>query len=314
MTLQREVFKVPGPLVVDNRNAIHYGARPNEPRTTSYITQLYSPQFIPASMLPGAAWFFGGDTHCGRHLAALFADPVRAALIRQPILAVTGLRPLVINLEGVMLTEEPAAYQNPMRIGMKTSTALLELKQLGVTAVSVANNHTLDFGTSARSLMIRNLTHAGITVLDSGTPVDMGPFRLAAATDLTNLPDPARHLLTASSFEAWQLPAADKPLFAFLHCGTEYATLHGPRESQLATWAENAGASLVIGCHPHRPSPAWIQTDNSLRFFSLGNLIFDQLDPLNSGGLIEVRFFKQGTWFARWIPLDNSYPAASRDR
>jgi len=308
MTLQREVFKVSAPVVADNRNAIRYGGRPNEPRTTSYITQFYSPDFIPASLLPGNAWFFGGDTQFGRHLAGLFADPERAARLRAKILNVTRSRPLIVNLEGVMLDELPDTYQNPMRIGMKSTTTLTELKRLGVTAVSVSNNHALDYGTAARANMIRKLTENGFMVLDAGPPADAGPFLLCAATDLANLPVPANHLLSESSFHAWrQPPVLTKPLFAFLHCGIEYAASPGRREAQLAAWAENAGASLVIGCHPHRPSPGWDYSPESLRFFSMGNLIFDQTDPANTGGLIEVRFFEQGTWSARWIALGNIY-------
>jgi AmmeMemoRadiSam system protein B len=311
MTLQREVFKVSGPLVADNRNAIRYGGRPNEPRTTSYITQFYAPEFIPASMLPGDAWFFGGDTHFGRHLAKLFADPARAARLRDKILAVTHSRPLIVNLEGVLLDDMPATYQHPMRIGMKTADTLAQLKRLGVTAVSVANNHSLDYGISNRETMIRLLTENGIVALDAGKPAAAGPFLLGAATDVANLPQPANGLLKESSFDDWRIPASNKPLFAFLHCGVEYASAPGPRECQLAGWAENAGASLVIGCHPHRPSPGWIHSPKSLRFLSMGNLIFDQLDPANSGGLIEVRFFEQGTWFARWIPLGNAYRSSA---
>jgi poly-gamma-glutamate synthesis protein (capsule biosynthesis protein) len=199
-----------------------------------------------------------------------------------------------------------------MRIGMKAADALTQLKRLGVTAVSVANNHSLDYGVSNRVNTIRFLTKNGIAPLDAGVPADLGPFRLGTATDVVNLPVPARDLLTQSSFKSWRQPATGKPLFAFLHCGVEYASASGPRESQLATWSEIAGASLVIGCHPHRPSPEWDNSTQSLRFFSMGNLIFDQLDPLNSGGLIEVRFFDQGTWFARWIPIGNPYHNAVR--
>ena len=308
MTLQREVFNVTTPVVGDNRNAIRYGGRPDEPRTTSYVTQYYSPDFIPASALAGEAWYFGGDSHFGRHLAGVFADPERAARIRAKILDVTRSRPLIVNLEGVMLDEMPETYQNPMRIGMSSATALAELKRLGVTAVSVANNHALDYGSARRADMIRILTANGITALDAGPPADAGPFLLGAASDVANLPQPANHILTASSFAAWHQSAAPaKPLFAFLHCGVEYATTPGPREARLAAWAEQAGASLVLGCHPHRPSPGWDASPASLRFFSMGNLIFDQTDPANTGGLVEVRFFEQGTWSARWIPLGNLY-------
>ena len=308
LTLQREVFKVSAPVIGDNRNAIRYGGRPNEPRTTSYITQIYSPDFIPASALPGNAWFFGGDTHFGRHLADLLADPERAARLRDGILAVTHSRPLIVNLEGVMLDSEPTTFQHPMRICMSAATALTELKRLGVTAVSVANNHSLDYGKAARDNMIRKLTENGIVALDAGPPTDFGPFMIGAASDLANLPAPANHLLSERSFAAWKPPESNKmPLFAFLHCGVEYVATPGPREKQLAAWAENVGASLILGCHPHRPSPGWDYSPKSLRFFSLGNLIFDQTDPANTGGLIEVRFFEQGTWSARWIPVGNLY-------
>lgn len=41
----------------------------------------------------------------------------------------------------------------------------------------------------------------------------------------------------------------------------------------------------------------------------MGNawLLFDQNDPRNGGGLIEVRFLDQGTWTARWLPLGNVF-------
>ena len=306
MTLQRDVFGCAAPVVVDNRNAIRYGGRPNEPRTTSYIPQVYSPRFIPASALPGEAWFFGGDTHFGRGVADLFADPAQAARVRDSILAVTGSRPLIVNLEGV-LTSHATAYHHPMRIGMDTGPALRELQQLHVAAVSLANNHTLDYGKQARADMVRILAQNHIYAADQGPPADLGPFRLAVATDVVNLPEPRAAILDESSFDAWRHAPADKPLFAFLHCGTEYANSPGARERQLADWAENAGAALVIGCHPHRPSPAWERSARSLRFPSMGNLIFDQTDLHNSGGLIEIRFFEQGTWAARWIPLGNLF-------
>ena len=307
MTLQRRVFHARPPVVVDNRNAIHYGGRQDEPSTTSYITQLHSPEFIPAATLPGQAWFFGGDTHFGRHVAIAFADPARAEGAAAAILAITSGRPLIVNLEGVLLDEAPSPLTHPMRIGMAAGFSLAQLTRLHVCAVSLANNHTLDFGKPARSHMRELLELSGITVIDEGQPIDFGPFRIAAATDVVNHPAPATAVLAESAFAGWNQAGSNNPLFAFLHCGTEYANAPGSRERLLATWAERAGASLILGCHPHRPSPAWERTDLSLRFLSLGNLIFDQTDPKNTGGLIEIRCFEQGTWSARWHPVGNRY-------
>jgi len=307
MTIQQRVHGIRAPVVIDNRNAIRYGGRANEPRTTSYITQIYSPEFIPAAALPGEAWFFGGDTHFGRHVARAFADETRAAAIRRGILEVTGGRPLVVNLEGVILDGPPPGYPHPMRIGMDAALAIPELKKLGVVAVSLENNHSLDYGAAAREQMIRILQNNEILPLLEGPPRQLGPMRVGVASDLANLPTPAHHLLTSESFQPWRAEPPAPPLVAFMHAGTEYSDTPGPRERQLASWAEDAGAVLVVGCHPHRPSPAWERSERALHFHSMGNLIFDQTDPRNGGGLIEVRFYEQGTWSARWIPLGNLF-------
>lgn len=311
MVLQLRIHGITTPVIVDNRNAIRYGGRPDEPRTTSYITQLYSPDFIPAAALPGEAWFFGGDTHFGRHVTRAFADPGRAESIRNPILAVTGGRPLIVNLEGVILDGPPPGYPHPMQIGMDAALAIPELKKLGVSAVSLANNHTLDHGTAARDRMIEILEENGITPLVDGPPRDLGAFHIGVASDLANKPVPAHLLLTEDAFTPWKAdPPGEKPLIAFLHAGVEYADAPGDRERRLATWAENAGAALILGAHPHRPSPGWERSARALHFHSLGNLIFDQADPQNTGGLIELRLFEQGTWAVRWIPLGNLYRPA----
>ncbi|QUE49815.1 AmmeMemoRadiSam system protein B [Luteolibacter ambystomatis] len=305
MTLEREVNGIAAPVVVDNRNAIRYGGRRDEPRTTSYITQVYSPRFIPASSLPGEAWFFGGDTQFGRNIANLSKERLDAMF--EKILAVTGSRPLVVNLEGVVLDDPPSGQQHPMRIGMASAITLEQLHKLHVAAVSIANNHSLDYGREARKGMKKTLADHGIVVLDEGTSTDLGPFRIGTATDVINLPSPANAVLAADSFDVWKQPDSKKPLFAFLHAGIEYRDAPGARERWLAEWTENAGAALVIGSHPHRPSKGWERSEKSLRFYSMGNLIFDQSDPANSGGLVEVRFFEQGTWAARWLPLGNLY-------
>jgi AmmeMemoRadiSam system protein B len=307
MRLQREVWGAAG-VVLRNRNAIHYGGRPEEPETTSYITQVFSPQTIPGVALPGKRVCFGGDTQFGREVAVKLAKSSEAARIEKTILDATGGAPLILNLEGVMMTEVPAKLKHPFQIGMRGDVSLAWLKRLNVTAVSLANNHSHDFGETACAAMKRDLQAAGIAVLEDGAVVDLGDFRVGAATDVENSPAPAWELLKPASFEPWK--SARPPLFAFLHLGAEYAAAPSIRERQIASWAERAGAALILGAHTHRPSPGWERGAASLRWFSMGNLLFDQNDPRNSGGLIEVRFLDQGTWTARWLPLGNVFAPA----
>ncbi len=293
------------PVVLHNRNAIHYGGRPDEPETTSYITQLFSPEVIPGRLLPGKRVCFGGDTQFGREVAVKLSRPGEAARMEKTILDATGGAGLVLNLEGVLLPEVPAKLRHPFQIGMRRDLALAWLKRLNVSAVSLANNHSHDFGAEAFAAMKRNLEAAGVVVLEDGAMIELDGFCLGAATDVENSPKPAWELLNSSSFKHWLPPK--KPLFAFLHCGAEYASRPSIRERLLASWAEQAGAELIVGAHTHRPSPGWERGRGSLRWFSMGNLLFDQNDPRNGGGLIEVRFLDQGTWTARWLPLGNVF-------
>ena len=293
------------PVVLHNRNAIHYGGRPDEPETTSYITQLFSPAVIPGRLLPGKRVCFGGDTQFGREVAVKLSRPGEAARMEKTILDATGGAGLVLNLEGVLLPEVPAKLRHPFQIGMPRDVALAWLKRLNVSAVSLANNHSHDFGAEAFAAMKRDLQAAGVVVLEDGAMIELDDFRLGAATDVENSPKPAWELLNSSSFKHWQ--PSKKPLFAFLHCGAEYASGPSIRERLLASWAEQAGAELIVGAHTHRPSPGWERGRGSLRWFSMGNLLFDQNDPRNGGGVIEVRFLDQGTWTARWLPLGNVF-------
>lgn len=295
------------PVIVENRNAVEFGPAPDDPRTTSYLSQLHSPDFIPAAKLPGSPWFFGGDTHFGRHLARLLAEPRHTQRIDSAILNVTGGGPMVINLEGVMIDHPPAFDDPAPRIAMPPGDSLNRLRRWNVRAAILANNHTLDFGRPAFDRMTKTLNDAGIVPVCDGKTADLGRFILAAACDLQNQPQPRGPLLTPNSFDHWPASTAGKPLVAYLHCGREFAAGPSPRVHQLAAWAEHAGAKLVLGAHPHRPSPRWFLGRHSLRFPSLGNLLFDQPQPANTGGLVELRFFPQGTFAARWIPLGNLY-------
>ena len=154
--------------------------------------------------------------------------------------------------------------------------------------------------------MHRLLTDAGIIVLENHAVKDLGPFRLAAATDLDNRQEPLRDLLTAADVAWFEALPSDKPRFAFLHWGQEYTGTPGPREQALAARLGSGGVELVIGSHPHRAGVLTGDRQQCLAY-SLGNFIFDQRRPEVSGALLEVMFYPQGTYFLRLHPLGNLY-------
>jgi hypothetical protein len=177
------------------------------------------------------------------------------------------------------------------------------LRELGVVAVGVANNHARDLGEEAYAAMVADLRTAGLTVLEHGRPQAVGPLRLTALRDLDNTPRPRDALIVDAELAA---PAAD---IAFLHWGLEYAAEPGDRERRLAGALREAGVPLVVGAHPHRASDRIALVDglDTLLVFSLGNFVFDQRAPRASGAVLQVSVFAQGTRAVRLIPLTDVY-------
>ena len=301
LRLQKQVHQA-RPTVMASRNSQEYTAQPLD-STTSYLVQVYSPENLPVYGLQ--RFFFAGDTFFGRYLAAKLARPIwRAGLVKR-VRQLTGGAPLIVNLEGVVMPECPAD-PGPLKLCMTAQPALTILRDLNVVAVSLANNHTHDFGESSYRTMERLLTDAGISVLEDRAVKDLGPFQLAAATDLDNRQEPVRALLTDADLRRFDAMPPDKPRFAFLHWGQEFTATPGPREQALAARLAKGGVELVIGSHPHRAGALTGDFQQCLAY-SLGNFIFDQRRPEVSGALLEIMFYPQGTYFLRLHPLGNLY-------
>jgi AmmeMemoRadiSam system protein B len=301
LRLQQQVHQA-GPAVVASRNSQEYAPQPLD-STTSYLVQVYSSEDIPIG--GGRKFFFAGDTFCGRYLADKLArQSWRTGLVNR-VRQLTGGAPLIVNLEGVMMTQCPA-NPGPLKLCMAARPTLNILKDLNVVAVSLANNHARDFGDLACRTMQRLLAEAGITVLANRTVTDLGPFRLAALTDLDNRQEPFQGLLGNADLNRFAAIKPDKPCFAFLHWGAEFTATPGPRELALADGLAGKGVELIIGSPPHRAGGLTGDRKHCLAY-SLGNFIFDQRRPEVSGALLEVVFYPQGTYFLRLHPLGNLY-------
>ena len=299
LRLQREVCGA-GPMVMANRNSQEYTAEPIT-KTTSYIVQLYSAE--PLAVEGVLSYFFGGDTFLGRGVAKKLASPERRESLVQQVLTVTGGRPLIVNLEGV-LSEKCSKSLGPYTLCMEEGLALPLLKGLKVQTVSLANNHSQDLGEDSYRDMTWRLSHQGIACLANRGVLDLGAFYLAGFTDVSNQGEEKTARLTRKDLEGLAHLKRDKPLFAFLHWGRELDSGTGPREQALAALLEEMGVEVIIGCHSHRAS-LLEGTRRSCRVFSLGNFLFDQDRERTSGILLEAVFFPQGTYFLKVHPMKN---------
>ncbi len=306
LLLQRPVFGAE-PTVIANRNSQDYTGEPVA-LTTSYIVQLYSAAPLPVG---GAqSYFFGGDTFLGRYVAKKLATPEKREALRRQVLRITGGKPLILNLEGVLQEKCPES-PGPYNLCMENALALPLLKGFGVQAVSLANNHSQDLGEGSYREMRQRLADHGIASVAHRQVLDLGAFYLAGFTDVDNQSEEKIAQLTRKDLEGLAHLKKDKPLFAMIHWGREFADQAGPREQALAALLEEQDVEVIIGCHSHRASRLE-GTRKSCRVFSLGNFLFDQDRQPVSGMLLEAVFFPQGTYFLKVHPINNLYSSLYR--
>lgn len=299
------------PRVLFNRNQQEGVGRHIE-ETTSYLVIGFGGVAEPAPDLPGSRLLYlAGDTLFGRTLTRLLLDEKAAARVSDAALGMTGGRPMVVNLEGVLLPHVPDGIDH-MTLAMPAGLAIDWLKRLNVAAVGLANNHAEDLGEAGLSETRRALAAAGLPVIEQGGMLEIQGVTIAALTDIgTNhsgrfdLIDP---LLLAGLAKA----PPDRPLLAYVHWGREYVAEPAPRQEAVTAMLRDHGVSAIVGAHPHVASERLesLGGGTALRLYSLGNFLFDQTADTASGALVELRIFDQGTYFARLVPLPNLYDLA----
>jgi poly-gamma-glutamate synthesis protein (capsule biosynthesis protein) len=309
MKLQRERYAA-FPLVTANHNVCEFLPPDSQcgRNTTSYIVQVYSPDFPPLPEdLPRYA--FGGDFFSGRYLDRHLDTEAKLASAAARILAHTHGRPLILNLEGQLMSQcpRPGARSTAKELqSMPEEAALGLLKRINTVAVFLANNHSRDFGTEWYARTRALLEGQGIAVIDQDRQHAFSEFTLAAFTDLEhNAAAPAPVPGEQSFMGLGDLPR-DRPLFAFVHCGRNLMPGQGATARFLARQIGKAGAVLFIGTNPHRAGTLEADKD-CVRVWSLGNFLSEQQRSGDDGAVLEVIFFPQGTWWARRKPIGNLY-------
>jgi poly-gamma-glutamate synthesis protein (capsule biosynthesis protein) len=311
--LQDEVFHArPAVLFNSNSHAFGQGAPPTQ--TTSYIVQLFEPNGAATvgSDVPGSSVYcFAGNTFFGRGMLRILASESTSDMVQRQIKGLLNGCRLIVNLTGVIVPELPANLP-AMVLAMPQELSLRWLRSLNVKAVSLANNHTHDLGEEPFDQMAEALAASGTIVLKHGSVADLGPFRLAALTDLDNRSRRASGVVSQSDLAQIAQSPAKPPLFAMMNWGTDYDSKPRGRELALTEQLRDAAVGLIVGVHPHVAAQGFdvLGGGQGLRVFSLGNFLFDQGSRVSSGSILEVRIFDQGTYFARLIPIPNFYDKA----
>lgn len=175
----------------------------------------------------------------------------------------------VVNLEGVLSKNKEGRVKKKYNyIG---DPAYVEILTLGsVECVNLANNHSMDYGQNGYIDTVNALNSADIAYFDE---------------DMLCIfeKDGIRIGLTASLWQANEDKLKEQmallrdlgcsAIVHTMHAGEEYERVHMASQSRIANAAVNAGASLVVGHHPHVAQDVELIDDVPI-VYSLGNCCF----------------------------------------
>jgi poly-gamma-glutamate synthesis protein (capsule biosynthesis protein) len=227
------------------------------------------------------------------------------------------------NLECVMSTMGQPVPNKPYHFRCDPK-GFGRLNAAGFDIVSLANNHSGDFGQGAYSDMLAQLPAHGLTPIGGGKNLatahqpaivtvrsttvgflaycEIGPFSFAATR--------------TSPGHAWLDPALMRDdivslrphvdyLIVFMHWGVEYSQAESGHQQTVARQAIEAGADFVVGAHPHVIQPTQTLAGKPV-VYSLGNFVFDQMwsDDVRRGNVLALTL--RGSQLVDW-KLRQSY-------
>ena len=178
----------------------------------------------------------------------------------------------------------------------------------GITHVSLANNHALDFGESGLENTKKVLQANNIVPM--GTPNNIASSSLAYIELATSTISVIAIHAVAVDPELDQIAdllerAQERAQYhvVYIHWGDEYVSTHNQRQQSMARQLIDAGADAVIGHHPHVVQDIQLYRGKPI-FYSLGNFVFDQYfsQAVQEGLLLELSFTNDATLY-RLVPV-----------
>lgn len=238
-----------------------------------------------------------------------------------------SLRPIINSVDVFIPNFESAAteFNTPevKQFVFNTPVDWLDsLRSNSVTHVTLANNHSVDYGRGGLVSTAENLEKAGITPIGYGSThskscdpvlIEKGDDKIAVFSavflPLENwLPfndKPCICQMNAKDLAQKIKEQADQdprvPILILLHWGAEYHTEPMVGQIEQAKMLIEAGADLIVGHHPHVVQ-TYSEIDGVPVYFSLGNFIFDQSRPRTDEGLMIRLLVEKSTIHVQEIP------------
>ena len=210
----------------------------------------------------------------------------------------------VANLEGAVTANPSIARvnHNILHFTFDPGVAKQALDLLHISAVSLANNHTFDFGTGGYQETRGRVASYGVATFGHPYNATGGMSTVLTVNNKTLClvgfhslydadPAPVVGEITTLRPFCWRI-------IVFAHWGDEYQGHSNAAQQQAGHAFIDAGADLVVGAHPHVVQEYEIYKHKAI-FYSLGNFMFDQnFSRATTRGLaLRADFYEDKTGF-----------------
>lgn len=252
--------------------------------------------------------YWDAETESGYDFAPMF-DIVKPYLEKSDITVANSES--IIGGSDIGVSSYPS-FNSPYEVGDA-------LKAVGVDVVTMANNHTLDRGEKAITNAINywdqiGMAHTGsalsqkeseniITLTEN--EITFSFLSYTYGTNGINSPDGKEYLVNRidkAKMEKDLKRAKEQSDVAVvsLHFGQEYERMPNDEQKQLAQFATDHGADIILGSHPHVLQPAeWLTAPDGRKSFviySLGNFLSHQDEQYRRiGGILHINVEKTVT-------------------
>lgn len=266
---------------------------------------------------------FGGDVMLSRTVNAKMAAYNDYAWPFARIAELSsGADVTVFNLESPFLKD--ADYRVPSGSFMFKADprALAGLQAAGADVLSLANNHMMNMGAKGLDDTLSILQAAGIGSVGAGRNEEEAhrgylwagkgwkvAFLSYAYPEDNSVAKKERPGIAnmdennlREDIARWRSQA--DLVIVLMHAGIEYVSSPDKQQSAFARAAIDAGADAVIGHHPHWPQ-SWEIYRGKPIFYSLGNLVFDQMwsKETSRGLLARLTFNDNLSGRAQLLPI-----------
>jgi len=299
---------------------------PPDPRPAILLASAAAEVAAPDPQVAGVVRIAAvGDVMMGRSIGRRILRDGPGIVFRAVRDPLAGAGIAVANLEApITRSRDREAKRYTFRAPLAAAEAL---RRGGIDVVSLANNHAMDRGKAGLLETITETTGKGILTVGGGADrraarapaiVERNGLRVAFLGYVDDFPEstgfrtgswaagpdrPGVAIARVKTIRAdvTRARAEADLVVVLIHAGIEYAPSPTAEQRAYAQAALDAGASLVIGHHPHvlqggdRRGARYVA-------WSLGNFVFDRMSGAAETAILVVDLDADGVRSVRWIP------------